>query len=210
MEDAAQPPEPSPDDPWVVRRALGRATRADHARLNRHPLVTGITRPGFPLVRYGMILRAYHRFYAAMEPALLECIGRLGVPFDYVPRVKLPWLRSDLQALSLGLPEAPARGLFEPVEDSDLIGILYAIEGSTVGGQVVARHLAEHLGLGPDTGARFFNAYGPGTTDRWREFCAFAETIAGDPARCRRAATAAGSVFAALENLLDDCQRRTS
>ncbi len=204
MEESLLPPEAIADDRWVVRRRLRLATHGDHVRLNRHPMLVGLTRKGFPLEQYGAILSAYHRFYEAMEPALLECIAAERVPFSYLERQKLPWLAADLAVLGRPLPEAPAGGIPLPMDRADLIGVLYAIEGSTLGGQVIGRHLAHGLGFTAARGARFFNAYGADTAARWAGYCAFAEIIADDEAACRRAGAAAGRVFNAIENLLDD------
>ncbi len=39
-----------------------------------------------------------------------------------------------------------------------LVGALYVLDGSTLGGQLISRQLNQHLGLTLNTGARFFTA----------------------------------------------------
>ena len=46
------------------------------------------------------------------------------------------------------------------------------LEGATLGGQLVRRHLAHTLGLGPATGAAYYHAYGDGVGPMWRAFLA--------------------------------------
>jgi heme oxygenase len=49
------------------------------------------------------------------------------------------------------------------------LGALYVIEGSGLGGRVIARHLAENLGLTPDTGGRFYGGLtADGARARWQ------------------------------------------
>jgi heme oxygenase len=155
------------------------------------------------------VLAVYHGFYGAVEAGLLARIAADAIPFSYRERRKLPWLVQDLHALGdeLPSPRVVAPG-WDPADVADLVGVLYPIEGSTLGGQVISRHLRDNLGLTPERGARFFYGYGPDTARRWDAFCAFAEQLAGDPDACRRAAAVAGRVFTVLEGLLDECLLR--
>lgn len=50
------------------------------------------------------------------------------------------------------------------------LGSLYVIEGSSVGGRILARHFGERLGMRPDTGCRFFAGYGERTSQMWSAF----------------------------------------
>jgi heme oxygenase len=44
------------------------------------------------------------------------------------------------------------------------------LEGATLGGQIITRHLQTHLGLTPESGTAFFHGYGPETGPRWKSF----------------------------------------
>jgi heme oxygenase len=50
------------------------------------------------------------------------------------------------------------------------LGSMYVWEGSTLGGQMICRHLHQLLGVTPLTGARYFSSYGDGVGRRWQEF----------------------------------------
>jgi heme oxygenase len=56
---------------------------------------------------------------------------------------------------------------------AQLAGTLYAIEGATLGGQVIARHVEINRGFTSLTGARFFIGYGAETAQRWNDFEVF-------------------------------------
>ena len=50
-----------------------------------------------------------------------------------------------------------------PNSDSLAFGCLYVMEGATLGGQVIGRHVRQTLGVTPETGGRFHAAYGDRT-----------------------------------------------
>ncbi len=197
--------ESAPDRPVTVHHQLRQATHAAHVRLNLHPLLAGLTRADFPLSNYRLILATYHRFFRVVEPAILDGLAANASEFSYADRQKLSWLAEDIAALGGALPPPQTRRVIAvPGDAAERIGMLYAIEGSTLGGQVISRHLKANLGLSPERGARFFFAYGADTENRWASFCAYAEGLSGDPVQCRRAGEAALNVFNILEALLDD------
>jgi heme oxygenase (biliverdin-IX-beta and delta-forming) len=198
-----------PDRVGTVRQHLRQATHAAHVRLNHHPMLAGLTRAGFLLPQYRTILSAYRHFYAAVEPAILALLSQASdhEGFSYADRSKLPWLIADILALGDTPPSlASGRAIGVPTDAAELVGTLYAIEGSTLGGQVISRHLANNLGLTPERGARFFNGYGADTEKRWADFCLYAERLVDDPMQFQRAGVAALQAFTDLEDLLDDCQ----
>jgi heme oxygenase len=93
-----------------------------------------------------------------------------AVGIDYAARRKLPLLERDLDAL--GIPRSRAAAEVAPASRLDLdfaLGCLYVVEGATLGGQVISRHLAK-LGIGPDNGGRFFHGYGARTGEMWKSF----------------------------------------
>lgn len=190
-----------------VRETLRNSTHSHHVRLNRHPLLSELTRPGLNLDVYARILRAYRHYFRVVEPALERYLKRHPDLFDYQPRRKLPWLDADIAHFpNIPQPTTTPAALLTLAEISDLgslVGLLYAIEGSTLGGLVIARHLRDHVQLDERCGARFFSAYGSDTDVRWQEFCAFAETIGDSNEQLARAQASAALAFVALERCLD-------
>jgi heme oxygenase (biliverdin-IX-beta and delta-forming) len=109
--------------------------------------------------------------------AELEC-------FDSEVRTHSGLLAGDLTALGVAGSE---RGeSTPPLQFSDaggLLGGLYVVEGSTLGGQVISRLLAARLGLSADTGASGFDPYGARTIDHWERFKRSLDAWPGDPAQ---------------------------
>lgn len=62
------------------------------------------------------------------------------------------------------------------------LGAMYVIEGSTLGGQYIARHVENALGLSPGNGDSYFRGYGDRTGFMWREFQKALEGVHEDDA----------------------------
>jgi len=189
-----------------LRRHLRDVTHEAHVRLNRHPLLAGLTRPGYPQSQYLAVLVAYYHVYRALESRIQGWLSASGGDFDYSAREKWPWLVADLawfgEVPELRHPPALA-ALPEVASDSDLVGVLYTLEGSTLGGQVISTHLAQHRGLSAIRGARFFAGYGAQTAAMWQQFWDWAGPRCDDAPRRESAGRAAIATFAYLESWLD-------
>jgi heme oxygenase len=84
-------------------------------------------------------------------------------------RAKLPLLEADLQALGQDprtLPHCPAPPRLRDVAEA--FGCVYVLEGSTLGGRVISRHVQARLGA--DVPRRFLDAYGARTGENWQTF----------------------------------------
>lgn len=153
--------------------------------------------------RYTRLVARFHGFHAAFEPAVSRSLDDerfLG------PRRKLALLRADL--LALGFSDAQAAALSTPSlppvpSRSAALGWLYVIEGSTLGGAVIARRAERQLGLTAATGCAYFRSYGDAVGAMWTAFRAYAE--AGVPSPEHKAAVqAARLAFACLQTWLQE------
>lgn len=191
------------------RQMLRAATHDAHVRLNHHRLLVGLVRPGYSLATYIKVLVAYSHFYRALEAAIEGFMAGAALDFDYAVRRKTPWLAADLRALGVDadapawLPPQPLAPI-EIVSVAQLVGALYTIEGATLGGQVITRHIGANLGLTAAAGGRFFDGYGTDTDACWAQFEACMEALCGGADWRAQAARAACATFAAMEGVLDD------
>lgn len=160
-----------------------------------------VMRSGLSLEQYQAVLQRLYGFYQPMEDRL-NVLAWSEPVFDPGARQKTPLLVRDLQALNPSLdwaalpvcgnlPEAgcPARGL----------GCAYVMEGATLGGQIIARHVERTLNLGPDRGTAFFHSYGSDVGPRWRAFQQALLAYLTTPARQDAAIRAARETFQAFE-----------
>ncbi|WP_054903188.1 biliverdin-producing heme oxygenase [Pseudomonas sp. NBRC 111131] len=152
---------PSSSSPLLL--ALREGTRECHKALEaRLPFFA----TGFDTAAYSRLLQAYYGFHAPLEV-------RLG-QYQEAKRAKIPALTLDLLALDLSTAEIDALPLCQALptinDEASALGVMYVLEGSTLGGQVLKRAMAERLGLGPGNGTGFFDVYGALTGHYWRSF----------------------------------------
>jgi heme oxygenase len=179
--------------PTVLDR-LRQETAPAHARLERR--LDLLARP-FCRDHLLGVLRGFHRFHAAWEPLMAALLGDV-----FTPRRRLHLVRADLRALGEAAisHEGPAPRLF--ASEAGAWGSLYVMEGSTLGGALIAQALAGVEGL-PDRGIRYFSPYGRNTAAMWRDFRA-GLLAASRPATERETIDAALATFALLGDWLPE------
>lgn len=161
------------------RETLREATRDIHARLD--DTVGELD----DLSAYGAYLESTIRFRSEVETVLEEAAW----PRDWTwrPVASRPHLLAD--AADLGI-EPPAGRAFmaRPTNVSALFGILYVVEGSSLGAKILRRRAAR-LGLGDAFGARHLAAIAEG--GGWRSFVTLLEESAEfEPAHAIASASA--------------------
>lgn len=182
-----------------VLDAVKLKTRPHHLRAEG---LLDILSPRFDLARYRSLLVAFLDFYARAERQLTD---GLSVPahaaLNLSSRLKVSALKNDLAAL--GMPVEGDAAKLEPLletadRDADFLGLMYVLEGATLGGQVICRHLGETvLANGPEA-LTFYRGYGAQTGVRWQEFKTYVRdhvTSADDQARFCAAAEATFDAF---------------
>ncbi len=157
----------APISPILSR--LRAETRAEHDAIEAVLDLTGdgLTRDG-----YRRILERFYGFYAPLEPAIWAVVGWPDRGLDLNARQKGPLLEADLRTLGGDAPTALPLCSELPllVTPTNCFGCLYVLEGSTLGGQLISRHVQHVLGLTPETGGRFFHGYGDKTGEMWQSF----------------------------------------
>src|SRR5438270_7058429 len=122
---------------------LRRETRSEHAAIEA---ALGLGRDGLTLERYREILERFYGFYLPVERDLLALGSSAGTGLDLSERSKTPLLHADLEALGV-VPSAVAlcADAPRPRSQAEAFGICYVLEGATLGGQVMSRHLQAAL-----------------------------------------------------------------
>lgn len=153
----------------MILAKLKEATRDQHDALEN---VVDVMNRTFSIDDYRTLLSKFHRFYSAVEPKMpADDLRTEG--FDIANRKKVPSLERDLEHLK-GLDDARNATPWTDVPELNSVakafGAAYVMEGATLGGQVITRHLHEHLGLTPEAGGAFFNSYGKEVGPMWKQF----------------------------------------
>ena len=165
----------------MILKRLKEATGFRHAALeSRLPLLD----VGMSRARYLEFLHLFFGYYEPLEAKLLTLPYWKSIGFDYAERRKTSRLTQDLLVLG-ETPEtiqrsARCKNLPTIATQGQLLGCLYVIEGATLGGQIITRHLHANLGLTPLSGSAFFDGYGAQTGRQWKNFCTMLRTNAGE------------------------------
>ncbi|HKS13123.1 MAG TPA: biliverdin-producing heme oxygenase [Pseudomonas sp.] len=193
-------PTASGKSPSPLLTALRQGTGPCHKALeDRLPFFD----PRFDRPAYQRLIAAYYGFHAPLEQALAGFLPAL----EPQRRAKAPALVTDLRNLGLTPTQIDALPLctaLPPVTDqAQALGVMYVLEGSTLGGQVLKRAMAERLDIGAGNGGAFLDVYGPETGSLWRGFLQFLEQAPGSPADQARVAQAAIDTFTGFERWLE-------
>jgi heme oxygenase len=133
--------EPKPRDGADVLRSLRTATAREHERVET---ALDLLNPDLDRARLTDVLGRLHTFWRAAEAGLDDWAARepeAAGAVDWARRRRSALFAADLAALGAaaapGLPDLP------DVEGTDeALGRMYVLEGSTLGGTFIDRHLA--------------------------------------------------------------------
>jgi heme oxygenase len=151
----------------MVLAALREATSSLHHEVEDR---IDFLSPDLTIPKYVRILQAFYAFFEPVEAQMDACC-----PAEYASawkgRQRAQRLVDDLAALGAP-PAAAVSGAFSIPDVSSTgrwLGALYVLEGSTLGGQVISRHLEKHFGWRDGRGYSFFLGHGEQTGERWRQ-----------------------------------------
>lgn len=185
--------------PATIREALKTGTAAAHRSLETAMNLTGANATHGRYVAYLMALTSVHE---ALEPTLLVDPELHALLDDLPTRTRTEAGKHDLASLG----EAQHRRRFTaqlPMKTvAEKLGVLYVLEGSTLGGQVLRRELKSALGIGDDS-LRYVSGYGELTGPKWKRFLeALERGVTTDEAK-EQAVSAARATFEQLQSFFE-------
>jgi heme oxygenase len=179
-----------------VLHRLRTATAEDHARVEAR---LDLMHPDLDRARLRRAMAALHGFWAAAEEGLADWAERHpddAGRIDWPRRRRAHLYAADLHAL--GTEPDSGRPALPQVRDTDeALGRLYVLEGATLGGTFIDRHLASIPTL---TGVRLraFSPYGERTGAMWHAYRRAARAHTAGVGDADRVVRAACDTFAAL------------
>ena len=178
-----------------VLRRLRSATAAEHEHVES---VLDLMDPGLDRPRLVAALTALHGFWCAAEAGLDAWAA--GSPadarrVDWARRRRAHLYAADLR--SLGGSPRPAPHLPAVRDTDEALGRMYVLEGSTLGGTFIDRHLA---GLADLSGVRLraFSPYGEHTGAMWAAYRRTTREHVASGGDADRVVDAARATFATL------------
>jgi heme oxygenase len=179
-----------------VLQLLRTGTASEHEDVER---TLDLLDPGLQRSRLVGVLDRMHGFWAAAEAGLDEWAGRHpadAAAVDWPRRRRAALFVRDLRALDAD--GASDRPVLPPVRGTDeALGRMYVLEGSTLGGTFIDRHLAGLPQLA-DVRLRAFTPYGTETGAMWQAFRRVTRHRVADGGDAGAVVAAARHTFAVL------------
>ncbi|WP_128915289.1 biliverdin-producing heme oxygenase [Granulicella sibirica] len=141
------------------------ATAADHEAVEGAvPLMDA----GLDRARYVAVLQRMHGVVKVWEEFALRAAPPSLLPM-VVERQRLGLLEGDLLGLGADVPSGDGPVLPGWGSPGELLGAMYVMEGSRLGGQMIARHVEGLLGFSSGEGGAYFRGFGDRTGVMWKE-----------------------------------------
>jgi heme oxygenase (biliverdin-IX-beta and delta-forming) len=185
------PVTPDPADPVA---ALRRATRAQHERIDGLVSLHRL----HDSAHYAGVLRVFASFLAGWEPSVAAALPEWQEWL--AARSRRALLLQDLRQLQIEAPPPASWPAY--AHAASAWGSVYVLEGSALGGQFIARSLAQS-GLHADNGAAYFHGWGSATARLWRETREVLNAQLASPRALELASAAARTTFDSLSRLLE-------
>ncbi len=150
---------------------------------------------------YRLLLAGFLGLFEPIENALTQL--SLPTSLEREKRKRTPALVMDL--LALGLNPSEIRSLPRCADIPSLatqataLGTMYVLEGSTLGGQYLARIVEQRLGVTSEAGCAFFYSYGGEVATMWKRFGAVVRESVVAADNQRQFVEAAQSTFALFQ-----------
>jgi len=147
---------------------LKKATLANHQQLEK--MLVGQMRAVRSKEDYINLLQLFYSYFGGLEEQIDLYISTRELP-DYKQRRKSAALANDIKSLG-GTPVSLANlEDLPPIQNTrQAYGALYVIEGSTLGGKIISKMMAQQLGITDGSGLSFFSGYADDTETMWDKF----------------------------------------
>lgn len=147
-----------------------RANTADsHKNLESLPVSASITSPTVTTEAYAHYLKLMYDVIKDTENNIFPLLQNIFP--DLETRRKLEWINADLAFLNHSKinSKLPFSENSKTFSVPFAIGILYVVEGSSLGGRFILKNLQSALGY-EENGVSYFNGYGNKTGSSWKNF----------------------------------------
>lgn len=180
-------------------RSLRGATARVHADVEALPHMSALAAGTLAPARYAQVLRCHLAILAPWESAHAPWLDALPAQGWHYRRRAVA-LRQDLAALGMALPAMDGSDVLPAPDHARAWGMLYVVEGSMLGGRVIARQLRARQPALADALAYF--DLGSEDPAAWRRFQGCLDVALRDAASRERAAAGARAMFARFHHHL--------
>jgi heme oxygenase (biliverdin-IX-beta and delta-forming) len=152
--------------------SLRTSTASSHTALEALPVSVSIMNPAVTNAQYAHYLTLMHDVVKDVEENIFPLLQ--GIIPDLNNRSKSAHIEQDLAALGTD-KDAYSKVLSSGINKltpAFALGVMYTVEGSSLGGRVILKNIHAALGHDAENGASYFNGYGGQTGSMWKAFLA--------------------------------------
>lgn len=162
----------------MVMQLLKQETKPLHDSVEKVGYVKEIMSGTLSIQQYQDLILKNYLFHAISEVALKEYLV-VAAQKNYHYASKLGYLIQDMEELGLLQYQGHFEAFTNDFSLSDFhqaLGLVYVIEGATLGGNIIKRELSKNEEIISQSSFSYFGCYGKETGLRWKLFCDFAES----------------------------------
>lgn len=147
-------------------------TSDSHKKLEALPISKSIVDPEITVEKYALYLSLMYDVVQNLEENIFPKITNEITDLDF--RKKSQLILEDLKQIGF-----EKKNTFSPFKDASQIsvsfamGMMYVVEGSTLGGRFILKNIQESLGFNEENGASYFSGYGNKTGSFWKNYLNF-------------------------------------
>jgi heme oxygenase len=189
---------------YTLAGRLRHSTRDLHDRVEA---TVGLERRVATADDYRRLLERMLGLHAPYETALAR-VAWGDLDLNLPARRKAGLIAADLVDLGASAEEIAALPALSPTpvipDRPAALGVLYVLEGSTLGGKYILRDISARLDVRANRGGRFFASYGPRVGAMWRECIAALDTIPAASPAAEEVERSAVETFIRFESWLNE------
>ena len=187
----------------LLAETLKKETKVNHQQLEKS-LVKQMRSINTP-EEYVKLLQLFYGYFGALEEKINEFILPYHLEEEHqFQRRKTKNIADDIHVYGGIIPEkATDEDLPEITNYLQAFGALYVIEGSTLGGKVIAKMMQRQMETDTTEGFTFFHGYGDETESRWASFKELLNNQATDIVEKENVVKAADETFAKFQRWID-------
>lgn len=156
------------------------------------------------LGEYKRLLSVNYRFHASLEPQLENVLDlKEAALLKVEERRKQPLLLKDMAMIGMGIPSL-ADPSFRVCHSAQALGVLYVMEGATLGGAVILKSLKNNSAFSEITHFYYYGCYGKQTAHHWTSFCEALVALADTDSKQDQVVQSARAAFQFYKSLLKD------
>ena len=185
---------------------LRQQTKESHNHLEENYFSKAILEPTVSLANYQTYIAKLYGVVSACENDVFPAVAMLLNDVD--KRHKSDLIRNDLQ--NTGLASTLIKNLpvhhFTFSSTAEALGIMYVLEGSTLGGKILYKHINSVLGFNAENGASYFWGYGPPTGTFWKTFITLLAAYAVEKNCEKEIISSAIQTFMTIDHWLNEAE----